>query len=110
MPSRKRTKTEEQAHTDLLLNLMEQRLWMEDFRLKDDFIPPEWNQMDDIAPVAPKKTKVTLRLNDKTLRWFRAMGPGWQTRADKVLETYMLAVVSREVRTRRDLDWKGEAL
>jgi|GEM_PF-4548810 len=50
-------------------------------------------------PVGPKRSKVMLRVDDKTLRWFKSMGPGWQRRVDKVLQAYVLGVVSKVIET-----------
>jgi hypothetical protein len=38
------------------------------------------------------------------------MGHGYQARMNAVLRTYMLAMVSKEIRARADLDWKGEPI
>jgi uncharacterized protein (DUF4415 family) len=36
-------------------------------------------------PVGEHKEKVTLRLSPEVLAYFRAQGPGWQTRIDETL-------------------------
>ena len=59
--------------------------------LKDsDRIPAAWA---DIAaePDCPCKEKLTLRVDEDVLRFFRATGQGYLTRMNKVLRTYMLA-------------------
>jgi uncharacterized protein (DUF4415 family) len=55
-----------------------------------DRIPAAWS---DIAmePFCPCKEKLTLRLDEDVLRFFRATGQGYLTRINKVLRTYMLA-------------------
>lgn len=54
-------------------------------------IPRGWRLTDIEAAVAPGKTRVTLRLDDDVLRWFRKMGPGYQTRINTVLRAYWQA-------------------
>lgn len=36
----------------------------------------------------PTKTRVTIRVDSDVVRWFRDMGPGWQTRLNEVLRLY----------------------
>jgi uncharacterized protein (DUF4415 family) len=40
---------------------------------------------------APKKKRVTIRLDDDVLEWFRAQGEGYQTRINSLLRAYMEA-------------------
>ena len=70
MTDRKKTRAEQQAEVALLVNLAEQEQWLKEMQLRQALIPREWYEMDRLAPVEPKRTKVTLRLDDKTLRWF----------------------------------------
>ena len=37
------------------------------------------------------KTTVTIRLDQQVLEWFKAKGPGYQTRINALLRTYMEA-------------------
>ena len=37
----------------------------------------------------PTKSAVSLRLDDDVLAWFKARGPGYQTRINAVLRAYM---------------------
>ncbi len=41
------------------------------------------------ANVTPLKQIVTIRLDVDTLNWFKAEGPGYQTRINQVLREYM---------------------
>lgn len=38
---------------------------------------------------APTKTQITLRLSQEVLDYFRATGPGWQTRIDSALKDWL---------------------
>jgi uncharacterized protein (DUF4415 family) len=40
---------------------------------------------------APKKQRVTIRLDDDVLEWFRAQGEGYQIRINSLLRAYMEA-------------------
>ncbi|MEO0913857.1 MAG: BrnA antitoxin family protein [Pseudomonadota bacterium] len=106
----KRTKAEERAHSELLIELAEMDLWMHQFRLKEGFIPEGWEDMEERAPVTEPKTKVTISIDTKVLRWFKGLGRGYQARVNAVLRTYMLSILSKEVQSRADRDWKGEPL
>jgi len=52
-------------------------------------IPAEWRAML-IEPAVARKVKLTLRVDEDVARFFRAMGPGYLTRMNNVLRTFML--------------------
>lgn len=39
----------------------------------------------------PRKQQITLRLDGDVIEWFKSQGPGYQTRMNAVLHSYMLA-------------------
>jgi uncharacterized protein (DUF4415 family) len=39
-------------------------------------------------PAVPRKAAISLRLDADVLEWFRAQGPGYQTRINAVLRAY----------------------
>jgi hypothetical protein len=55
-----------------------------------DRIPAEWAAIAAEA-YCPFKEKVTLRIDEDVLRFFRATGQGYMTRINKVLRSYMQA-------------------
>ena len=57
-----------------------------------------------------RKTRVTAAFDADTVKWFRAMGHGYQARMNAVLRTFMLAVVSKEILFRKNIDWKYDPL
>lgn len=57
----------------------------------------DWGTLGSSDPVAPHKTKVTLRLDDDVLKWYRKLGSGYQARINQVLRIYQRAVVLGEV-------------
>jgi uncharacterized protein (DUF4415 family) len=53
-------------------------------------VPGDWWQ--DAVPVNPgPKRLLSLRLDPDVVEWFRAQGPGYQTRMNAVLRAYMKA-------------------
>ncbi|WP_340643305.1 BrnA antitoxin family protein [Roseococcus thiosulfatophilus] len=53
-------------------------------------IPPDWHL--DAIPVAPGTKKLlSLRVDPDVVDWFRAQGPGYQTRMNAVLRAFMTA-------------------
>jgi uncharacterized protein (DUF4415 family) len=44
-------------------------------------------------PLPARKEQITLRVDAEVLAWFRAQGPGWQTRMNKVLKAYRNAMI-----------------
>lgn len=42
-------------------------------------------------PAAPRKAAISLRLDAEVLDWFKAQGPGYQTRMNAVLRAFMEA-------------------
>ncbi|MGH8223463.1 MAG: BrnA antitoxin family protein, partial [Woeseiaceae bacterium] len=42
-------------------------------------------------PTANRKAAISLRVDPEVLEWFKAQGPGYQTRINAVLRAYMKA-------------------
>ena len=53
--------------------------------LPDDF----WDNAEVVTP--PGKEAISVRIDRDVLEWFRAQGPGYQTRMNAVLRSYMNA-------------------
>ena len=71
----------------------------EELQMNKEYVP-EWDQPavrnEESAPaktnaVAGVKQIVTIRLDVDMLEWFKAAGPGYQTRINQVLREYMEA-------------------
>jgi uncharacterized protein (DUF4415 family) len=58
-------------------------------------IPSGWLIADD--PIEPAKTRVTMCLDTDMVRWFRKLGPRYQTRMNAILRMYYHGVVSGEI-------------
>ena len=52
--------------------------------LTEDF----WKKARVVLPEERRKTQVTVRLDPDVLGWFKAQGPGYQTRINAVLRSY----------------------
>lgn len=52
--------------------------------------PEGWAEVCS-QPIPAVKTRVTLRLDADVAEWFRAQGPGHQTRMNAVLRAFMLS-------------------
>ena len=46
-------------------------------------------------PSANRKQLVSIRYSPEVLAWFRATGPGWQSRLDRVLKDYVNRRIKR---------------
>lgn len=110
MTDRKRTKSEERNYAELMSDLYELDLWRRQNEMKLRNIPEGWHHIEREIPCTPKKAKVTMNLDADMLRWFRAMGKGYQSRVNAILRVYMLAVLSKEVETQKDRSWKGDPI
>ena len=116
---RKRSKAEERYYAALLheieglkqeqeLRLLEMR--NRDRKLKEQMIPAAWSRIEREVPVRPRKIRVTAAYDEELVKWFRAMGLGYQSRMNAVLKAYMLAMKSREITSPKDIDWKGDEI
>ena len=57
-------------------------------------VPEDW--FEEAIPVLPGPKKLlSLRVDPDVLDWFRAQGPGYQTRMNAVLRAYMKAASKR---------------
>jgi uncharacterized protein (DUF4415 family) len=71
-----------------------------DIRFTDDApktSPEEW--ADAVAhrglPLPSRKEQIALRVDADVLAWYRAQGPGWQTRMNAVLKAFRDAAEAR---------------
>lgn len=71
-------------------------------------VPDAWQALEADLPVEEEKIKITLRLDESVAKFFRATGPGYQARINRVLATYAqmrIAEVYRMDRYARDRRW-----
>lgn len=115
MTTRRRSKPEERAAAELRellleMEIAEQRREFEFQQLKGRMIPPGWHRVEAEVPVRPRKLRVTAAYDEDLVKWFRAMGVGYQARMNAVLRAYMAAVKARAIESKANLDWKGEEI
>jgi uncharacterized protein (DUF4415 family) len=112
---RKRTKAEERAYTELhdtLIELEKVRLgMMVTFeRMKFENMPWGWASVEAKVPVRKRKTRIHAAFDEDVVKFFRAMGHGYQARMNLVLRTYMLGLLSREFQSRKNENWMGDEI
>lgn len=64
----------------------------------DKSLPDEWSGLDWMHPVDRHKTRVTIRLDSDMVRWFRALGPGYQKRINLVLRIYWQSLLAGHIK------------
>lgn len=110
MDDKKRNITEERNHTRLMIELTELEMWNRNRKLKEAHVPDEWQRIAREAALPQKKVPMTLRVDADLAKWFRGQGRGYQGRMNRVLRAYMLSLLSKEIRTVEDHDWKGDPI
>ncbi|SFA70945.1 BrnA antitoxin of type II toxin-antitoxin system [Poseidonocella pacifica] len=68
-----------------------------------ELIPEEWHEISEGERFSAKE-RVTLRVEKDVLKFFRSIGPGYQTRMNDVLKAFMHARLSGLLRTPDQLD------
>lgn len=79
----------QQEHFNYFMDLMKQIEWDLHHELLDGRrVPTEWHR---IARGKPRqaKTRLTIRLEEDVVKFFRKMGPGYQQRMNDVLSAWM---------------------
>lgn len=104
---RKRTKTEKRHLAQLINELSLQDVHLSTKSKAESLVPEGWHYVDRTAPVQPKKTKITIRLDEDLAKWYRNMGHGYQGRINAVLRAYMHAAISKYVEESKDRDWRN---
>ena len=99
---RKRTKIEERWLAKMVEDGEALNSRTEFLSRTHNLLPRGWEGLDWRAPCGPKKAKVTVRLDEDVLEWFRNLGQGYQTRMNMVLRLYMQAVLSKYLKSRGD--------
>jgi uncharacterized protein (DUF4415 family) len=110
MEERKRTAAQERRHTEMMIELERQEAGWRDLKLRMSLIPNDWHRMDALAPVRPRRKKVTIALDEDVARWFAGLGEGYHRRMNSVLRTYMLALISKEVLSLGDVTREGDEI
>lgn len=107
---RKRTKAEERAYSLAVRELYELEELNRLRKLRAKHVPQEWRTIERDAPVRAKKARVTAAFDADLVRWYRSLGHGYQARMNRVLRTYMLLAIAKEIESAGDRDWKGDLI
>ncbi|MHA3916283.1 BrnA antitoxin family protein [Halovulum sp. GXIMD14793] len=108
--ARKRTRVQERLYTEMLLTMLETNQILSERMILNEGLPKAWHKLHQEAPCVPEKTKVTIRLDTKTVKWFKTLGSGWHNRIDAVLKSYALALMSKEIEISTDRDWYSKPI
>jgi uncharacterized protein (DUF4415 family) len=60
---------------------------MAPFWIKEE-VPEAWDTLERDVDVREKKVQISLRLDESVAKFYRAMGPGYQERINRVLATF----------------------
>lgn len=83
------------------LTMMEELKALQEELLRDwtdRSIPKDWNGSISAFGHTVRKEKISIRLDEDMLRWFRALGPGYQAKINMVLRIYWTGIISGMVR------------
>ena len=103
------TTKRERDHLNELLDIMRQFEWdMHSKVLREDRFPKEWTEI--WRNRSARKRRVTIRVDEDVLRFFRSMGAGYGPRMNGVLRSFMLCRLSgmidhEELDVRYREDW-----
>ena len=115
MTERKRSKAEERAYAELepalrVLHDLQMEMRLDYLKLQLDTIPAGWREIEDEVPVRPKKVRIHGAYDADVAKFFQSMGQGYQGRMNAVLRAYMLAILSRELPSKKNEDWLGREI
>ena len=100
------SKTQQAASDEARLQIMKMKMELQQAHENGLLVPDGWEVIDTEPPAQPKR-RVTVRLDADMLDWFRGMGPGYQTRMNRVLRLFMLHSISGELEGKWERGWDG---
>ena len=65
-------------------------------------VPKAWETLEHDVDVTEKKMQVSIRLDESVLKFYRAMGKGYQERMNRILATYAQMRIA-EIKTNDEL-------
>ena len=65
----------------------------------DRSLPKDWNGSISAFGQTTRKEKISIRLDEDMLRWFRSLGPGYQAKINMILRIYWTGIISGMVRS-----------
>ncbi len=96
-------KTKDTARVEMIDDL---KTLQDDLRTNwiDRSLPNGWNGFEQSATSTCKKERITIRLDEDMVKWFRAQGPGYQVRINQILRIYWNGIVSGLVQSHYNED------
>ena len=110
MADRKRTPVERRELNRMITDLEEMEIDMKCNAMTRSLIPPGWQSAELTAPCKPARQKITVTLDAEVVKWYRALGRGYQWRMNVILRAYMAGVISKEIEGKYDRDWRGDRI
>lgn len=102
MPAARQPTKTERIHHSHMIDVMRQVEWdLAERTRAGTRIPDAWHEIAT-ARCPDRKTRVTLRVEESVVKFFRAMGPGYQTRMNDVLASFVHARLARFVKGPED--------
>lgn len=95
----------QRAQSELLSDLISLQSELRD-QWVDRSLPEGWQGLESTHPVRRAQTRVTLRLDEDMVKWFRRLGSGYQKRINEILRIYWTALVSGRI----DSHWNEETI
>jgi len=65
-------------------------------------LPKDWSGSISAFGQTSRKEKISIRLDEDMLRWFRSLGPGYQAKINKILRIYWTGIICGMVRSHYD--------
>ena len=110
MKDRRRTRTQDRHLKRMVDTLTEEMTFFQMSGRFIDLVPKGWDDVPHDNPPRPKKTKITIRLDEEVVKWFRHVGIGYQKRMNDVLRCYMDAVISKYIEDNLDRSVDGRPI
>lgn len=107
MAGRKPPKAQQDAAYEAQLVELQLEMEMRSLQRRGLLIPPEWGE-EARRPKAFEQEDITIALDEDIVKWFRAKGPDYAMRMNRVLRLFMLHTISGALQGEWDRDWSGQ--
>lgn len=93
----KRTRKQELAYREMRRAVIEARGMVLELEMQEQerryiaSLPRGWRTLEEDVPTRPRKTRITLAVDTDVVKYYRAMGNGYQARMNATLRAYMLS-------------------
>ncbi|AXX96980.1 BrnA antitoxin family protein [Profundibacter amoris] len=73
-------------------------------------VPEDWQSLEEVFRCTPAKQKITLRLDEAVVKFFRKKGRGYQELINQVLRSYVELRLAKILEGPEDVGPNGEVL